>query len=80
MWCLSREISESQIVDRIEIEQLAWQREDRDKESTPTADSIDLEETEESSQELYGSDDVIESEGEVLNEPAPLGQPAPEEE
>jgi RNA polymerase-binding protein DksA len=69
-----------EVVDRIEVEQLAWQREDRDKEPAAAADMSTLEEKEESSRELYGSEDIIESEGEVLTEPAPLGQPAPEEE
>jgi RNA polymerase-binding protein DksA len=69
-----------EVVDRIEVEQLAWQREDRDKELPDPAGADDLEDRGESSRELYGSEDVIESEGEVLTEPAPLGQPAPEEE
>lgn len=70
-----------EVVDRIEVEQLAWQREDRDKEPRALVDEVDLiENPGESSRELYGSEDVIESEGEVLTEPAPLGQPAPEEE
>lgn len=69
-----------EVVDRIEVDQLAWQREDRDKELPDTAGADDLEDEGESSQELYGSEDIIESEGEVLTEPAPLGQPSPEEE
>lgn len=69
-----------EVVDRIEVEQLAWQREDRDKEPRAAADTDNLEDRVESAQELYGSEDIIESEGEVLTEPAPLGQPTPEEE
>jgi len=69
-----------EVVDRVEVEQLAWQREDRDKEPIVGADEDNLEDRGESPQELYGSEDIIESEGEVLTEPAPLGKPAPEEE
>jgi DnaK suppressor protein len=69
-----------EIVDRIEVEQLAWQREDRDKDQGTETLGEGIEDAGESDRELYGSEDVIESEGEVLTEPAPLGQPAPEEE
>jgi DnaK suppressor protein len=69
-----------EVVDRVEVEQLAWQREDRDKEELSGEELEDLGETKESERELYGSEDVIESQEEILTEPAPLGQPAPEEE
>ena len=60
--------------------QLAWQREDRDKQEQPEQEIEELGEAKESERELYGSEDIIESQEEVLTEPAPLGQPAPEEE
>jgi DnaK suppressor protein len=69
-----------EVVDRIEIEQLAWQREDRDKQEPLGQEMEDLGEAKESERELYGSEDIIESREEVLTEPAPLRQPAPEEE
>jgi hypothetical protein len=69
-----------EIVDRTEVEQLAWQREDRDKDQGTETLGAGIEDAGESPRELYGSEDIIESEGEVLTEPAPLGQPAPEEE
>lgn len=69
-----------EVVDQIEIEQLAWQREDRDKEEILEREVEDLGEAKEVERELYGSEDIIESQEEVLTEPAPLGQPAPEEE
>ena len=69
-----------EVVDRTEVEQLAWQREDRDKDQATEPLSEGIKEVGESPRELYGSEDIIESEGEVLTEPAPLGQPAPEEE
>ena len=69
-----------EIVDRTEVEQLAWQREDRDKDQGAKTLGEGIEDSEESPRELYGSEDTIESEGEVLTEPAPLGQPTPEEE
>jgi RNA polymerase-binding protein DksA len=69
-----------EIVDRTEVEQLAWQREDRDKAQGTKPLRGGIEEAGESPRELYGSEDTIESEGEVHTEPAPLGQPAPEEE
>jgi DnaK suppressor protein len=66
-------------VDRIEIEQLAWQRENRDKllrdDQREAGDDEQI-----SDRELYGSDDVIESSEEVLTEPPSLGQPTPEQE
>jgi DnaK suppressor protein len=68
------------VIDRIEIEQFAWQREERDKESPLEQEIEGLGEKKESEQELYGSEDVIESQEEILTEPAPLGQPPPEEE
>lgn len=62
------------VVDHMEVEELAWQRDDRDPAATPPAQPRppDL--------ETYGADDVVESEDEVLTEPPPLGRPAPEEE
>jgi len=69
-----------EVVDHLEVEQFAWQREDRDKEPIVKTDTEPLEARGESPQELYGTEDTIESEGEVLTEPAPLGQPVPEEE
>jgi DnaK suppressor protein len=66
-------------VDRIKVEQLAWQREDRDK--LPPDDQREVGDDEQvSDRELYGSDDVIESSEEVLTEPPSLGQPTPEQE
>jgi RNA polymerase-binding protein DksA len=61
------------VVDHIEVEELAWQREDRDPANEPPAQKRppDL--------EHYGTDDVVESTEEVLTEPPPLGQPTPEE-
>jgi len=69
-----------EIVDRTEVEQLAWQREDRDKAQGTETVGEGIEDAGESPRELYGNEDIIESEGEVLTEPASLGQPAPEEE
>jgi DnaK suppressor protein len=69
-----------EIVDRTEVEQLAWQREERDKDQGTETVAEGIENVGESPRELYGSEDIIESEGEVLTEPAPLGQPTPEEE
>lgn len=68
-----------EVIDRIAFEPLAWQREDRDKESPDREAANDLGKKGELAQELYGSEDIIESEGEVLTAPTPLGQPAPEE-
>jgi hypothetical protein len=66
-------------VDRIEVEQLAWQREERDK--LPPDGQREVGEDEQvNERELYGSDDVMESSEEVLTEPPSLGQPTPEQE
>jgi hypothetical protein len=47
-------------MDRIEVEQLAWQRENRDK--LPPSDQREVGDDEQvSDRELYGSDGVIES-------------------
>jgi len=67
------------VVDRIEIEQLAWQREDRDK-LPPDEQREARDDDQDSDRDLYESDDVIESSEEVLTEPPALGQPTPEQE
>lgn len=67
------------LVDRIEVEQLAWQREDRDK--LPGDEQREAGDDEQGNEQaLYGSDDVIESSEEVLTEPSSLGHPTPEQE
>jgi len=67
------------VVDRIEVEQLVWQREDRDK--LPPDDQREVGDDEQGSdRKLYSSDDVIESSEEVLTEPPFLGQPTLEQE
>ena len=66
------------VVDHIEVEQLAWQREDRDK--PQPGDQREAREDEQiSDRELYGSDDIIENSEEILTEPPSLGQPTPEQ-
>lgn len=63
-----------EVVDHLRVERLAWEREDRYRER-PTR----LEEKRPEN-DLYGSDEIIESSEEVLKEPPLLGEPAPEEE
>jgi hypothetical protein len=66
-------------VDRIEVEHLAWQREDRDK--LPPDEQREAGDDEQvTDRELFGNDDIIESSEEVLTEPPSLGQPTPEQE
>jgi RNA polymerase-binding protein DksA len=63
-----------EVMDRLEIEEWAWQREERDKEEPlPPEDTPMV-------QEMYGTDDVVESNEEVLTDVPRLGEPAPEEE
>ena len=67
------------VVDHIEVEQLAWQREDRDK--PQPGDQREAGDDEQvSDRELYGNDDVIESSEEILTEPPSPGQSTPEQE
>jgi DnaK suppressor protein len=66
-------------VDRIEVEPLAWQRDERAK-LPPKGQREAGDDDQVSDRELYGSDDVIESSEEVLTEPPSLGQPTPEQE
>jgi osmotically-inducible protein OsmY len=54
-----------EIVDRTEVKQLAWQREDRDKDQGTETLGDGIEDARESPRELYGSEDTIESEGEA---------------
>jgi hypothetical protein len=63
-----------EVVDHIEVEEWAWQREERDKEEPPLPEDAPI------IAEMYGTDEVIESSEEVLNDVPPVGQPTPEEE
>jgi len=62
-----------EVVDRLEVEEWAWQRDERDKAEPPR-------QRRPADRERCGTDDVIESSEEVLTEPPLLGQPEPEEE
>ena len=63
-----------EVVDHIEVEEWAWQREERDKEEAPLPEDTPI------IAEMYGTDEVVESSEGVLNDVPPLGQPTPEEE
>jgi len=63
-----------EVVDHIEVEEWAWQREERDKQEPLLPEDTPI------VQEMYGTDDVVESNEEVLADVPRLGEPTPEEE
>ena len=60
-----------EVVNHLEVEDWAWQRDERNKAELPAPGNPP-------NLEMYGSDDVVESSEEVLDDVPPLGQPEPE--
>jgi RNA polymerase-binding transcription factor DksA len=60
-----------EVVDHLEVEDWAWQRDERNKAEPPAPGNPP-------NLEMDGTDDVVESSEEVLDDVPPLGQPKPE--